>query len=216
MTGQPESQLAAVLIIRPGYADIRVGPLSWPDARLWCRRLAGTIAIGRVPHPAGTEAYPVSFKPNLPHIAPEDFAPHSGDLPRLIRSEPVPGAPGAGFPDVHTRLAVVHGLDEADRLWTAACAANDTATEADRTVRKLKTEIAAAMRAAQTAVELAASLPDPFELVASTADDDLNMFLSDAARALRAADLIANWRVSLLEGETPARTTTPNTLGSDQ
>ena len=205
--------VAAVLIIRPGYADIRVGPLAEVSALEWAHRL--TAAIARVRAPAGTEAYPVCHKPNLPHIAPENFAPNLGDLPRLIRSEPS-GNRGDGFPDAHTRLAVVHGLDDADRLWAEACAANDAAAEADRVVRRIKTEIAEAMRTAQSAVLLAAALPEPFELADDTAGSDLRHYLADAARALRAADLIASWRVSLLEGETPARTTPPNTLGSDQ
>jgi hypothetical protein len=189
-----EVKPAAILIIRPWSADLRIGPLSRQDADEWTRRLAAILHQRTAPK--DTEAYVVDYKPHLPHIAADEFAPDPADLPRLIRAEP-----DTGFPDAHTRLVIVHGRDAADKLWAAACAANDAAMEAERTVRKLKTAIEDAMRAAQMAVELAAGLPEPFELADGTAGNDLRAFLNDAARGLRAAELIAGWRVSLLEGE---------------
>lgn len=114
MTSMNEQR--TVVIAKPGYDTIRLGPLPAHTADSW----AASLNIRLHQAPEGTDVQVTTFNPEAgPHIDP-------GSIPRTIEElagpyRDDPGHPAnGGFPDLYDRLVLVHGETRAAQMWTHA------------------------------------------------------------------------------------------------
>lgn len=106
----------AVIINRPGYDPVRVGPLSEPAADTQAAdfrmQLTGTQ------HVPGTTITTGPYDPSHPHLGPvlmDSFA-----LADAVLAEPPSPMDGTNFPDLYSRLRAQDGSDRAREVWGRA------------------------------------------------------------------------------------------------
>ena len=107
----------ALVITKPGYDTIRLGPLPGITAGAW----QATLRTRLYQAPEGTAIEVVSFDPESGTFIDPDSIPRTvEDLTGPLRADPGHPANG-GFPDLYDRLVLVHGETRAGEMWDQAC-----------------------------------------------------------------------------------------------
>jgi hypothetical protein len=189
------SDQRTVVVVKPGYDTIRLGPLSAATARDWARSLEMKL---HQTAPEGTIIEVTSYNPGAgPHIDPASIPRTVEDLIEPMRADP--GHPeNGGFPDLYDRLVLAVGETRAGELWTQAGNAIDQEAAYEEACAEAAADLAAAFSVvseAQAAAERAAvkiaglrRRIGEWELdISSLASGDALHHAESAARNLRAA-----------------------------
>lgn len=108
----------AVIITKPGYDTVRIGPIHFHhQAESWIRAL--NMCRHSTVMPEGTTWEIAPYDPAVPHDDPAQIPTTPAELGVAIAQIDRIGE--AEFPDLFVRLQAVIGTDEAMRLWDQGC-----------------------------------------------------------------------------------------------
>ena len=194
-----------VVVTMPGRTTaprtVTIGPArSEYDAATWAGRLMQQMTA--TVHPEGTEITTAPHASGCDHPDAYETHPCNGDaLAAILRSTREADDPVARFPDLLTRMIMIHGADDAGSAWLTACGIVDRDAEVDEAVAELARTISTARNAVShatvTLTRLRSNQVYDVELAEGGNGADLLHELDVAARALRNAARIAEWRRSL-------------------
>ncbi|MCQ8833795.1 hypothetical protein [Streptomyces malaysiensis] len=117
------STALAVVIMRPGLPDIRLGPYAFPHQ---ATSVASSLRLQMhsTQHVDGTTVTVQPYRPHLthqdPHVPTDTF-----QLARMMDEEEPSAVMGHDFPDLWARLHAHEGHDRASSIWRAACTMYD-------------------------------------------------------------------------------------------
>lgn len=117
------STALAVVIMRPGLPDIRLGPYAYPHQ---ATSVASSLRLQMhsTQHVDGTTVTVQPYRPHLtyqdPHVPTDPF-----QLASMMDEEKPSAVMGHDFPDLWARLHAHEGHDRASSIWRAACTMYD-------------------------------------------------------------------------------------------
>ncbi len=179
---------------------VTIGPApSEHHAALWATRLQQQLT--GTAHPDGTEITTAPHTSDCDHPDAYETHPCEPDgIAEILRGTSDDDDPEARFPDLYARLSMIHGAYAAP-AWSAACAALDNEAEIRDGVRELADLVADAERAVSHATAVLTRLRSNqvYDIELAEGGDGADMLheLDAAARALRNAARVAQWRRNL-------------------